>query len=366
MLSLLLVFACQCRRDPEPERVQPDPYLPPDLAGPLAPGYGSVESEGADGLDALPLWFPASAAGEVAATYDQLGTGEATLDAAPDCEAPRPVVVFSHASGGLQLQSWYLAERLSTHGYISVAPRHAGNTRDDNDLTALAASVLARPGELSDAFDTLVAEAGDEASPLYGCVDPEAGYAVVGHDLGGTSALMAAGLTLEGDSLSASCEDGDSLSCQILDLGLGEDTGGSLSLADPRIWAAIAMAPSSLAVTAGGLEGVSAPTAIFGGVQDTAVDWESVITPLIEGLGADPLGLGTFDGAGHASFTTLCPLYPQWPECAGAPYRTPEEVHALIDVTAVPFLEFARGEERAGYYLPPDYDGVAWMWARGG
>ena len=64
MLSLLLVFACQCRREPEPERVQPDPYLPPDLAGPLAPGYGSVESEGADGLDALPLWFPASAAGE--------------------------------------------------------------------------------------------------------------------------------------------------------------------------------------------------------------------------------------------------------------------------------------------------------------
>lgn len=364
MFSLLLVLACQCRRDPEPERVTPDPYLPPDLPGPWAPGYGGVEA--ADGSGSMPLWFPAVEAGSVSADYAPLGAGEASTDARPDCEEARPVVVFSHASGGLPLQSWYLAERLSTHGYISVAPLHAGNNRDDNDLTALAASVLARPGELSDAFDALVAEASVEGSALSGCVDADAGYAVVGHDLGATSALMAAGLTLEGDALSADCEDGDSQSCQVLALGLGEDTGGSLSLADARVWAAVAMAPSRLAVDGGGMERVARPTAIFGGVQDTSVDWETVITPLIDGLGADPLGLGTFDGAGHASFTTLCPLYPQWPECAGAPYRSPDEVHALIDVTAVPFLEFTRGEDRAEHYLPPDYEGVAWMWARGG
>lgn len=365
MLSLLLVFACQCRRDEEPERVVPDPYQPPDISGPMAPGYGGLEVEGAEGPEVLPLWFPAIEAGTQPASYEELGQGEATTDTSPDCAEPRPVVVFSHASGGLPLQGWYLAERLSTHGYISVAPRHAGNTRDDMDVTALATSVLARPGELSDAFDALVAESETEGSALYGCVDPEAGYAVVGHDLGATSALMAAGLTLEAASLIPACEEGDSLICQIVELGLGQDTGGSLSLADGRVWAAVAMAPTGLAVEAGGLDSARAAVAVFGGVQDTSVDWDAVITPLTDGLASDPLGLGSFDGAGHASFTTLCPLYPQWPECQGAPYRTPEEVHALINATAVPFLETMRGEDRAGYYLPPDYDGVSWMWVRG-
>lgn len=365
LLVLLVTWGCHCRREVEETGAPlPEAYNPPDIPGPWFAGFDLLELTGPDGegLEVW-LWSPAVEPGAQPADYAPLGEGEATTDAVPDCAEPRPVAVMSHASGGLPGQSWFLAERLATHGWVVAAPAHPGSTRDDLDLTELVSGILRRPGELAATFDGLVALSATEGDPLYGCVDPAAGYAAVGHDLGGSTALLAAGATIRGVALSPLCDKGDSVACGLIDEGLGGDLEGELSLADPRVFAVFALAPTDLALDAGGLDDVSAPVGILGASLDASVSWDEVLAPTFDALPVSPKGLGGIEGAGHLSLTALCPVYVGWPECEeGGGYLTPERTWAAINVTAVPVLEVLRGEDRAGNYLPPEREDVSWGW----
>lgn len=358
---LLALLACSGGDKDGPAGEIPEPYDPPDLAGPWAVGAATrsfVDREDDDGTMDVWVWFPASEAGTEPASYDGLGEGRASTDASPDCAEPRPVVVFSHASGGVAAQSWFLAERLASHGWVGVAPTHSGTTREDLDLTDLPAAILRRPVELGTAFDGLVND-----TALAGCVDAEAGYAVVGHDLGGSTALLAAGATLEGAALGPLCEEQDSLACELLELGLGGDDGASLSLQDPRVWAAFAMAPTDLALDAGGLANVTAPVGVLGATLDAGISWDEVLAPTFDALTVTPRGLGGVEGAGHLSLSALCPLYAGWPECEeGGAYLPVQDAWEAVNVTAVPVLEVLRGEARAAAYLPPERAAVSWGW----
>lgn len=368
MITLLLaMLACHCNReakDSEPERVIPDPYDPPDIVGPWAAGAVTRELADPDGerMDAW-VWFPALEAGQQGVSYDGLGEGTATVDAAPDCAEPHPVAVFSHAGGGHPAQSWFLAERLATQGWVSVAPTHRGSSRGDNDLSELALSILRRPAELSAAYDGLLLLSETVGEPLAGCVDPALGFAVVGHGLGGSSALMLAGASLEGPALDALCQDGDSMACDLLELGLQGDISGGLSLADERVFAAFVLAPSDTALDAGGLANVLAPVGILGATLDNNISWDEVLAPTFDALTVLPRGLGGVEGAGHLSLSALCPYYVGWPECEeGGGYLPVEDAWEAVNVTAVPALEVFRGEDRAEAYLPPERAAVSWGW----
>lgn len=360
MLALFLVFACRTSED-APRKVPPA-YNPPDIVGPWAAGKSEVSATGPEGTLSVAVWFPTEQLGAVAADYGELGPGVAWADASPDCAEPRPVAVFSHASGGLSTQAFFLGERLATHGWIMAAPEHPGTSRDDMDLVDLAASVLRRPAELSASFDALAGAI--EGEPLHGCVDPEAGFAVIGHDLGGSTALLAAGATLEEPALAPLCIEGDTLACDLIELGLGGNGGESLSLADTRVWAALAMAPTDLALDAGGLANVFAPVGLLGATEDASVSWDEVLDPTFDAIEVTPRGLGGVVGAGHMSLTALCPLYPFSAECQeGSGYLPIADAQEAVNVTAVPFLEVARGVEKAADYLPPERAEVTWEWA---
>jgi len=364
MLLFLLAMGCCLRREDPDSADHDEVYLPPDLPGPWEAGADQRSWTGPEG-DVLPgwVWFPTVEAGSSAAVYGDLGQGEATTDATPDCAEARPVAVLSHASGGVPEQSWFLAERLATHGWVVAAPAHAGNTHDDNDLTALSASILRRPLELAAAFDGLLTESGSAGEPLAGCVDPDAGYAAIGDDLGGATALMAGGASLVGAALDVGCQDGDSVECQVLEDGLGGDVGASLSLADSRVQAVIAIAPSRLTLDAGGLGDVSVGVVVLGATDDASTSWDGVISPTFDALTATPRALGGIVGAGHLSVTALCPYYPTWPECADDGSWLPvEDAWAALEVTVVPALELMRGDEDARAYLPPERAQVTWEW----
>ena len=116
-------------------------------------------------------------------------------DAGVDPGERYPLVVFSHGSGGVRFQSWFLLQALASHGYVVVAPDHAGNTALDQLLgTADPFPVVAanRPRDVSFAIDEVLARAADPSDPLAGAVDPSR-VAVVGHSFGGFTALAVAG-----------------------------------------------------------------------------------------------------------------------------------------------------------------------------
>lgn len=364
MLIFLLVLGCRHRHEDDGPTKHADTYLPPDLPGPWEVGAVQRVWTGPE-RDAMPgwVWFPAAEAGTSVAVYGDLGSGEATTDAVPDCADPRPVAILSHASGGVPEQSWFLAERLATHGWIVGAPEHIGNTHDDNDLTALSASILRRPLDLASSFDGLVQESQTGGEALAGCVDADAGYAAVGDDLGGVTALMAGGASLDGAALQEGCKNEDSVECELLDDGLGGDADASLSLADSRVWAVVALAPSRLALDAGGLGDVQAGAVVLGGTYDASISWDGVISPTFDALSTTPRAIGGIVGAGHLSVTALCPYYPSWAECADdGTYLSVQDAWTAVEVTVVPALKLMQGDQDASAYLPPERADVTWKW----
>lgn len=104
---------------------------------------------------------------------------------APIAPGPFPVVLISHGTGGTPLTHRLLAHFLARNGFVVGLPRHHANHRDDNTWHNTPDNLVARPRHLSLALDGLLAEFG---AALW----PDA-VAVIGHSLGGYTALALAG-----------------------------------------------------------------------------------------------------------------------------------------------------------------------------
>ena len=114
--------------------------------------------------------------------------GPYTLDVALDAPikpGPFPLVLISHGTGGTPLTHRLLARALARQGFVVGLPRHHANHRDDNSWHNTSANLGARPRHLSLAIDGLLAEFEAAVRPDW--------VAVIGHSLGGYSALALAG-----------------------------------------------------------------------------------------------------------------------------------------------------------------------------
>ena len=334
----------------------------PSADGAYAVGTDATEITGSWKVDLLvQTWYPRVDADGAIYHYDNFGQGTALDGGAAACDGPRPVVVFSHGNGGVRWQSYYLTEHLAAHGFIVVAPDHTGNTLFDADVSRMPEVVFRRPVDVADSFDMVVARSADPKDPLYGCVDPQAGYAVMGHSFGGYTALAVAGAYVDTEDVAKICAAEGGWLCDDVATWAAEHPGQTVwDGHDPRVWAAVAMSPASYETLHAGLPSIQIATMIQIGTDDTLTPWKTAVRPIWQALTTSPRALALVEGAGHYSFSDACELTDTFPDCA-PPYTDPAVVHALSRTLALAWANQARGVRGMDAWLPPDDPLVSWQ-----
>ena len=122
----------------------------------------------------------------------------AVLDA-PAAKGEHPLVVLSHGNGGSWINQTWLASALAHQGYIVAAVNHPGTTSRDRSPQA-AAQLWQRPVDLSRAIDALTAQ-----PEKFGAVAQNR-IAVIGHSLGGWTALEAGGARFDPERFALDCK----------------------------------------------------------------------------------------------------------------------------------------------------------------
>lgn len=357
MRSLILTLSLiACSGEPTDTATVDSWTAPDDPVGAWLAGTLEDEVVGRSGVN-LPLqvWFPASSGDADVAEYGGFLPGGAVDDGVPACEEPRPAVVFSHGNGGIRYQSYFLTEHLARHGYVVIAPDHTGNTLADNSVDR-GELALRRPEDVSDAFDWLAAAAADSASPLAGCIDPDEGFAIMGHSFGGYTTLAVAGAPLDLAALTSTCGTGDDFLCGAevaWEAAHPGDSSGDLS--DDRVWAAVPLAPAgALALVE---SGITVPTLAIGGFEDTLTTWEEQLQPIYAGLTTEQRALAGLVDVGHYTFTDFCAS--GFDGCGPESLDVPT-AHGLIQTLSTAWLDVALGEARSADWLPPDSAYVTW------
>ncbi|MBA2682016.1 MAG: alpha/beta fold hydrolase [Ktedonobacteraceae bacterium] len=116
--------------------------------------------------------------------------GPYTLDVARD--APPigqhlPLVIISHGNAGTPWAYRDLATHLVRAGFLVALPEHRGNSRNDNSLAGTAANLENRPRHISLTIDAVFVD------PVIKNHLASTGVGVIGHSIGGYTALAVAG-----------------------------------------------------------------------------------------------------------------------------------------------------------------------------
>lgn len=272
-----------------------------------------------------------------------------------------PLIVFSHGSGGLRYQSFFLTEVLASHGFVVASAGHVGNTLLDEiggTFAPMEEMMMARPLDVSLLITRMLEKNEDPEDFFYSSIDGER-IGVCGHSFGGfTSFAMAAGF--EGDLP-------DELASELPD-----DFVFVPVPPDPRVDAIAPLAPASWFGDSE-LEAITVPTMIIGGTLDTTTPIEEQNVRPFE-LIPDQVFRADLDGAVHFSFSNSCDLIQgmrnqgiqQWmiddllgtefTEPCGPPSLDIEEAHRITNLYTVSlFKAFVEGDDRYEQYLTEDY-----------
>jgi len=217
---------------------------PVDRPGPYRVGYRTFRHtytpRGSSTPRTIPLhiWYPTLVAEGAHPTYALIFRDtESFIDAPPAPPAhPRgyPVHVYSHGHQGFGPTSHFLMRYFASHGWISVAPDHIGNTLLDTPDPRPVQIYYWRSLDVSAALDAVSAL--PPSDPLSGRLDARAAI-LSGHSFGVHTLWASAGATFDVDTIRPRCT--PKISCTEADLA---EFGRGV--ADPRFAAVIPMAGS--------------------------------------------------------------------------------------------------------------------------
>lgn len=237
---------------------------------------------------------------------------EVALDG-PVANGTYPLVVVSHGSGGSNLTHRYLAVYLARQGFVVALPEHPGNNRNNNDLAGTFTILEDRPRQVRQVIDWAYGGEVLAAHLLSKSV------AVVGHSLGGYTALAVAGgrphETVDG---------------QIREVPV---------MPDGRVQGLVLLAPATpWFVAPGALQEVRAPILIFSGEKDEITPaWHAQIVKR-NVPESTPVDHRMVLNAGHFSFLSPFPaarVSPAFPPSQDPPgfdrVRFHEQLYAEIE-----------------------------------
>lgn len=235
--------------------------------------------------------------------------GPYTLDVARDAapaDGVYPLVVISHGHSGTPWAYRQLAKHLALAGFVVALPAHTGNTRTDNTLAGTAANLANRPRHITLTIDAALADAVLGAHIATDAAG--ARVAVIGHSIGGYTALAAAG----GVAWSGPYERKDSQA-------LPEQVPVT---PDARIRALVLLNPATFWFIAGSLRPVDLPILLRTGEKDEVTPIEHA-HKIIEGVARPELvEHKDIPGAGHFAFMSKFP--PEMTRPGFKPSQDPE------------------------------------------
>ena len=211
-----------------------------------------------------------------------------------------PLVAISHGTGGSPWGYRGLAAHLARAGFAVALVEHPGNSRADNSLEGTPANLANRPRHVRLALDAALADAAVGPHLVPG------GAAVIGHSLGGYTALAVAG----GRPMALPDQTPDGVAHPVP------------VEPDPRVRALVLLAPAlPWFMGPGALAEVRAPLLVRTGERDELTP-PSFVEHILRGLPAGArLDYQVVPGAGHFAFWG--PVPPALSNPAFLPSRDP-------------------------------------------
>lgn len=146
------------------------------------------------------VWYPSATTSATQLIGDDVVfVGASAVRDAPPAAGKHPLLVLSHGYRGNWSNQIWLASALAHRGYIVAAINHPGSTTHDRSPKA-AAQLWQRPVDVSRAIDGVAAQ-----PEKFGLVANDR-IAVVGHSLGGWTALEIAGARFDPDRFAQDCK----------------------------------------------------------------------------------------------------------------------------------------------------------------
>lgn len=146
------------------------------------------------------VWYPTSASGTAQLIGDNpVFFGALALKDAAPAAGEHPLVVISHGIFGNWINQVWLASALAQQGYIVASPNHPGTTSKNRTQPA-AAELWKRPLDVHRVIDAVIAQ-----PKRFGVVANHR-IAVVGHSLGGWTALEVGGARFDPQRFTEDCK----------------------------------------------------------------------------------------------------------------------------------------------------------------